>query len=192
MRRRWIGFRGRASPTRNQRGNKTRIENRGVDAKRRVRRRGNASRIHARATRAGRLAALAAPNLRIDVRIDPRIDLHIDVPSVTTAGRSALALSEPEAAHRRATNPTLRRANATHGALPEPTGTHAVATRRARSARTLAQACGQMSPPPHAARDQPPPSARYSAIAFVSRSCFRRISSCPDSNVLRCASSSSR
>ncbi len=48
------------------------------------------------------------------------------------------------------------------------------------------------SSPPHAARDQPPPSARYSVMAFVSRNCFRRISSCPDSNVLRCASSNSR
>lgn len=28
---------------------------------------------------------------------------------------------------------------------------------------------------------QPPPSARYSAIAFASRSCLSRISSCPDS-----------
>lgn len=39
---------------------------------------------------------------------------------------------------------------------------------------------------------QPPPSARYSAIAFASLSCLSRISSCPDSYVLRCASSSSR
>ncbi|VWB19733.1 hypothetical protein BLA6860_00765 [Burkholderia lata] len=42
------------------------------------------------------------------------------------------------------------------------------------------------------AGDQPPPSARYSVIAFASLSCLSRISSCPDSYVLRCASSSSR
>lgn len=42
------------------------------------------------------------------------------------------------------------------------------------------------------AGDQPPPSARYSAIAFASLSCLSRISSCPDSYVLRCASRSSR
>lgn len=60
-------------------------------------------------------------------------------------------------------------------------------------ARRTARSSAQAHPsPPHPARDQPPPSARYSVIAFVSRSCFRRISSCPDSNVLRCASSSSR
>lgn len=42
------------------------------------------------------------------------------------------------------------------------------------------------------AGDQPPPSARYSAIAFASLNCLSRISSCPDSYVLRCASRSSR
>lgn len=45
---------------------------------------------------------------------------------------------------------------------------------------------------PAAVGAHPPPSARYSAIAFASLSSLSRISSCPDSYVLRCASSSSR
>ena len=84
---------------------------------------------------------------------------------------SSIAAGDP-------TEATPTGAAATHRNAPPPPG-------RPRSRHHAAAS-------PAVAGAQPPPSARYSAIAFASRSALSRISSCPDSYVLRCASSSSR